>query len=79
MLLADQPIIVLYFESENELKFYNLDSVIQFECIHKTDKAGSISKSYIWVAAVHICHFDGYVMMRLFTMLRLLQIWVGGL
>ena len=32
-LLADkQPIIALYFESENELKFYNLEASVASEC-----------------------------------------------
>ena len=44
-LLANKPIIVLYFEFENELKFYNLDAWSKFKIIsHKCSLKGHLPK-----------------------------------
>ena len=41
-----QPIIVFYFESENELKFYNLEA----------RSLGSVSSSDVSIYVVNVCH-----------------------
>ena len=32
-----QASIALYFESENELKFYNIEAYLHYSCLHVTE------------------------------------------
>ena len=70
-LVRKQPIIALYFESENELKFYNLENWQDLHRFKKRIHPGSVGLLVLKIKSLNLCYVINHAIFDLFHAVKL--------